>query len=103
MRPLTGVLNVLQEECAEVIQAISKVQRFGMYDTYQGASNLERLAEEIGHVKCMIMELQALVPDLTDELIIKAIREKAMKLDYWLPHEGEVGYIPVGGKDEPRD
>jgi len=36
------VLSILQEECAEVIQAISKVKRFG------AKNNIESLAVEIG-------------------------------------------------------
>ena len=36
------VLSILQEECAEVIQAISKVKRFGAKD------NIQSLAAEIG-------------------------------------------------------
>lgn len=103
MRPLTKVLMVLQEECAEVVQAVSKIHRFGLHDDYLGNTNVDRLAEEIGHVKCMILEAQALIPELTDEKIIKAIFKKEKKLNYWLPHEGEVGYIPAGGPDESRD
>jgi NTP pyrophosphatase (non-canonical NTP hydrolase) len=36
------ILSILQEECAEVIQAISKVKRFGAKD------NIDQLALEIG-------------------------------------------------------
>ena len=36
------ILSILQEECAEVIQAISKVKRFG------ASNNIESLAVEIG-------------------------------------------------------
>jgi len=36
------ILSILQEECAEVIQAISKVKRFGT------TNNIESLAVEIG-------------------------------------------------------
>jgi len=36
------ILSILQEECAEVIQAISKVKRFGC------KNNIDQLALEIG-------------------------------------------------------
>lgn len=36
------ILSILQEECAEVIQAISKVKRFGT------KNNIDQLALEIG-------------------------------------------------------
>ena len=42
------ILTILQEECAEVIQAVSKVRRFGE------AGNIEQLEQEIADVLCMI-------------------------------------------------
>ena len=42
------ILLILQEECAEVIQAISKVKRFGL------DNNKEQLEQEIADVLCMI-------------------------------------------------
>ncbi len=42
------ILTILQEECAEVIQAVSKVRRFGE------ANNIEQLEQEIADVLCMI-------------------------------------------------
>ena len=42
------ILLILQEECAEVIQAISKVKRFGL------DNNREQLEQEIADVLCMI-------------------------------------------------
>lgn len=50
-------LLILQEECAEVIQAVSKIFRFGT-DNYKPGrtlvSNKEHLETEIGDVLCMI-------------------------------------------------
>lgn len=48
------VLLIAQEECAEVTQAISKVFRFGLDAEHNGASNRERLTEEVGDLFCMI-------------------------------------------------
>ena len=50
------VLDILQEECAEVIQAVSKIRRFGMDNLKPGKpkTNREHLAEEIGDVMAMI-------------------------------------------------
>ena len=50
------VMDILQEECAEVIQAVSKVSRFGM-DNYKPGeiiSNREHLEEELGDLLAMI-------------------------------------------------
>ena len=42
------ILTILQEECAEVIQAVSKVRRFGM------ESNQDQLEQEVADLLCMI-------------------------------------------------
>jgi NTP pyrophosphatase (non-canonical NTP hydrolase) len=50
------LLTILQEECAEVIQAVSKCRRFGIDNSYsKGAgSQRENLTTEIGDLQCMI-------------------------------------------------
>ena len=54
------LLTITLEECAEVIQAISKVFRFGMDCRYpDGApTNKEHLEEEIGDLLCMVKILE---------------------------------------------
>jgi NTP pyrophosphatase (non-canonical NTP hydrolase) len=42
------ILTILQEECAEVIQAVSKVRRFGLSD------NVGELKKELCDLICMI-------------------------------------------------
>ena len=42
------ILTILQEECAEVIQAVSKVKRFGL------EGNVEDLKKELCDLQCMI-------------------------------------------------
>lgn len=42
------ILLILQEECAEVIQAVSKVKRFGL------EHNIEQLNQEVADLLCMI-------------------------------------------------
>jgi len=49
---------ICQEECAEVIQAISKVYRFGLVRTYEGSkTNKAQLEEEIGQLLFSIEQL----------------------------------------------
>jgi NTP pyrophosphatase (non-canonical NTP hydrolase) len=50
------VMNILSEECAEVIQAISKCHRFGLHNVKPGKpkTNCEHLEEEIGDLLAMI-------------------------------------------------
>ena len=47
---------ITQEECAEVIQAISKVFRFGPYQCHPitGVDNITHLSEEVGQLKYML-------------------------------------------------
>ena len=47
-------LNLLQEECAEVIQIISKIRRFGLHESYNDKTNAERLTEELTDVQILI-------------------------------------------------
>lgn len=49
-------LNILQEECAEVIQAISKIHRFGLTGDKPNTNytNRDHLEEEIGDALAMV-------------------------------------------------
>lgn len=53
------ILAILQEECAEVIQSISKINRFGYasINPRDHKSNQQHLEEEIGDLVCMIQLL----------------------------------------------
>jgi NTP pyrophosphatase (non-canonical NTP hydrolase) len=50
------IMNILSEECAEVIQAISKCHRFGMdnYKPGKPKTNRDHLEEELGDLMAMI-------------------------------------------------
>ena len=54
------VMDILQEEAAEVIQAVSKIRRFGMDNAKPGTNytNREHLEEELGDLLAMIDILQ---------------------------------------------
>ena len=49
-------MDILQEECAEVIQAVSKIRRFGIDNSKVGTkyTNREHLEEEVGDMLAMI-------------------------------------------------
>jgi phosphoribosyl-ATP pyrophosphohydrolase len=49
LKGINEILTILSEECAEVIQASSKVQRFGEDE------NLNELEKELGDLLAMIM------------------------------------------------
>lgn len=50
------VMDILQEEAAEVIQAVSKIRRFGLDNAKhnEGPTNREHLEEELGDLLAMI-------------------------------------------------
>ena len=55
MRKIETVMAVLQEECAEVSQAVSKTFRFGLDSRHCGGlSKKEELESEIGDLLCII-------------------------------------------------
>ena len=75
-------LRIAQEECAEVIQAISKVFRFGLDESYNGKTNREHLEEEIGDLQCMISLLveKGVIDPVS---ILEAKERKLIKLQTW--------------------
>ena len=76
------ILLITQEECAEVTQAISKVFRFGIDAEHNGATNRERLEEEVGDLLCMIDLL--LENDIIGAIWVEEAREaKREKLRKW--------------------
>jgi len=78
------VMNILSEECAEVIQAISKCHRFGIDNIKPGKpkTNREHLEEELG-------DLLAMVDIMLEKNLIKqdslniAKTNKIQKLKQW--------------------
>jgi hypothetical protein len=77
---MNETLVILQEEAAEVIQAISKIHRFGLGNTnpITGESSLETLHKELGDLQCMIdlcIE-QSIIKPLRLQHYAQAKREK---------------------------
>jgi len=78
------VMAILQEECAEVTQAVSKIFRFGMDTQYpEGApSNKEKLEEEIGDLLAMI-DILVEQGIISDSHVNQARKNKKNKLKQW--------------------
>jgi NTP pyrophosphatase (non-canonical NTP hydrolase) len=78
------ILDILQEECAEVIQNISKCRRFGLENEYLKDSGTQRehLAKEIGDMLAMV-ELLKEHGVITQEELDLAKRNKFVKLHQW--------------------
>ena len=78
------IMNILQEECAEVIQAVSKCRRFGIDEIHLklGKSNRENLTEEVGDLLCMV-DLLVKFGVLNDNEVDIARAAKEDKLRKW--------------------
>lgn len=82
MTPIEEILTITQEECSEVIQVISKGRRFGYNVDYNGVTNRERLAQEVGDVLAMI-DLLVKYDVLLEDDLMRAKAVKFEKLKQW--------------------
>lgn len=77
------ILVIAQEECAEVIQEISKIFRFGIDETHKdGMQHREKLETEVGDLLCMInlMTQHGLIRPVQ---VSAAVENKQSKLKQW--------------------
>ncbi|NBP56465.1 hypothetical protein EBU71_08015 [bacterium] len=78
-------LIILQEECAEVIQATSKIFRFGFdscYPTEDSATTRECLTMELGQLMCMVgLLIEQKVVDENELMEYAELKKK--KLEKW--------------------
>jgi NTP pyrophosphatase (non-canonical NTP hydrolase) len=76
------IMAIAQEECAEVIQAISKIFRFGFDSSHNGVTNREHLEFELGDLQCMI-DLMTETGLADHQKILEAAEVKREKLKIW--------------------
>jgi len=78
------ILLIAQEECAEVIQAISKCFRFGLDNVKPGKpkTNREHLEEELGDLIAM-MNIMCENNMVNYANVEEAARQKVQKLKQW--------------------
>ena len=81
-------LEILAEECAEVIQMKSKIIRFGIDDYHpkNKAPNREVFEQEVGDVLAMI-EILTTNGILTKEGLLEAKQRKFDKLEKWYSYK----------------
>lgn len=80
----TEILDILQEECGEVVQVVSKCRRFGIDEIYgqDGETNRSRLTKEVGDLMCMIQLMhEAGIVDMAE--LMFAASKKREKLKQW--------------------
>jgi NTP pyrophosphatase (non-canonical NTP hydrolase) len=83
---LSLALQILQEECGEVIVASSKITRFGLdsVNPVNGTHNLDNLIEELGDLRCLMNIVTDMV-GIDPELIYEAAGRKYDKLLTYAP------------------
>lgn len=77
------ILNIAGEECAEVIQAIHKIFRFGFDSTHPKDltfTNRMHFTEEVGDLYCMF-EILMQKGILSRDEVVQAARQKLLKLN----------------------
>ncbi len=77
-------LTTVIEECAEVIQACTKTQRFGLGSTWEGSSNFEKLTAEVGDLLCVLDKLVK-SDTYASQLVEQSKSAKEVKLQLWGP------------------
>lgn len=77
------IMGILQEECGELIVAVSKVRRFGLDNSYKdGGTQRAHLTQEAGDVMLMI-DLLIANGVLTEDELNNAKLRKSEKLKIW--------------------
>lgn len=77
------ILVITQEECAEVVQEISKIFRFGIDQKHkEGMQHREKLEQEVGDLICMI-NLLTQHGLIRPDFVSRAVENKANKLKQW--------------------
>jgi len=84
-------LEILAEECAEIIKIKSKIIRFGLEETHPNddtVTNKDKLEKEIGHF-LLIMEILISNGVVTKKGIDAGMDHKLDKLPKWYTYKGE--------------
>lgn len=82
-------LEILAEECAEVVQEKSKIFRFGCYETswhHPDVKHVECLEQELGDVLAMVELLTLSGIGITSAGLTAAKNRKLAKLHKWMTH-----------------
>jgi NTP pyrophosphatase (non-canonical NTP hydrolase) len=85
-------LEILVEECGEVIQEKSKIFRFGCYEEshkHPGMSHAECLEQELGDVLAMIELVRLSGVGISEAGLEAAKQRKLKKVITWMTHTKE--------------
>ncbi len=89
MKEVEYLLISLQEELAEMQQAISKALRFGLDDIYEGKNNLQYIQKEYTDVQAVIETLEDIGVDVFTEdadEFLKDVEDKVKCIKKWMKY-----------------
>lgn len=91
------LLDIAQEECAEVAQRISKALRFSLEEVQQGQplNNADRIMQEYYDLKAMIKLLQkeGHLPEWSEERSSFQMQAKIFQVEKYLLYSKSVGTL----------
>lgn len=78
---INSQMDVAQEECAELIQAISKIKRNGIQKAFTGAH--ENMAQEIADVRIMLAQMEQFfgMEEMVNFFIIDKLSRLEMRIN----------------------
>ncbi len=77
------ILDITQEECAEVVVAVSKISRFGLdnYKPGKPKTNREHLEEEVGDLLAMVdLMIEHKIIDINSVDTARAAKKDKLKI-----------------------
>jgi hypothetical protein len=92
------LLVCLQEECAEVIHAVSKALRFGLEDVKDDVSNINYIRQELVDLQAvmdMLEEAGVCLDDADNDEWHRLMKEKQMKVKKYMKYSKEKGCLTV--------
>lgn len=96
------LLTKLAEECSEIIQAVSKIQTFGLKDVWpgRGVSNQENLIMEMNDFIAVVEMLNevGIIPNGWIRSVLVDVKIKKVK--HWMRYSRKVGRL--GGPEKRK-
>lgn len=95
----------LAEECSEVQHRLFKLLHFGPHEAEPGQSqtNIDRLRAEVDDLLAVvvILEIEGLLPEVTEKHAIAAGVAKRRKIDKYLAYSVDLGCTTVSETSKP--
>jgi hypothetical protein len=97
MKILEYILGQVSEEAAELVQAASKANRFGLEDRYENKSNRERLLEEMHDLRTACDVVLEHIGERTEFEVSHCQKDllKRLKMSKWMEYAKRHGTLDL--------